>query len=144
MIHRIRRFVVKSLMRAETVIIFHITPNGLTWLLGRGKFVDIDQLRFQASEPSLDYDVICPAGLPVHALADMQLLQKLLVLAVGKLAALVGVEDGGYTETVHGVAYRIQDGGCTPRVSERFQPTIFLLYQSMMAVRYMWLRWSLM
>ena len=97
-------------MGAEAVIIFHITTDRLPQLPGRGKFVDIDELRFQASEPSLDHDVIRPAGSPVHTLAYMQLLHKLPVLAAGKLAALVGVEDGRRAETVHGVPYRLQDG----------------------------------
>lgn len=73
----------------------------------------------------------------------MQQLQKLLVFAAGKLAPLIGVEDGRCAKPVYSVPYRLQDRLYTHGIGE-IQPTIFLLYQLMVAVRYMWLRRSLM
>ena len=52
-----------------------------------------DQLRFQAAEPALDHNIVCPAGFTVHALADMQSFQKLFILVACKLASLIRVEN---------------------------------------------------
>ena len=117
-------------------------PAAAAW--ARCKYVNIDQLTFRASEPALDHDIICPPGLAAHTLGDVQVLQKLLALAAGKLAALVGV----LRSPVHQICPQrpVSPPGriVRPGYHRRFQTTIFLLYQSMIAVRYMWLRRSLM
>ena len=118
MIDLIRRGIAQGFMGAQAVIIFHIASDGLPQLTWRGKFIDINQLCFHASEPPLNHNVICPPGLPVHALADVQVLQKLFVLAAGKLAALIGVEDRWCAKSVHSVLYRLQDGLYPQRIGE--------------------------
>ena len=69
----------------------------------------IDFLRLEGAEPTLNHDVVGPAALSVHALADMEFLQKLPVILTGELAALVRVQDARYTELFHRLAYRFQN-----------------------------------
>lgn len=54
---------------------------------GIGELVDVDPLDFETVEPALDHDVVRPATLPVHALANTETLQQNLVLRTGKLAS---------------------------------------------------------
>ena len=42
-----------------------------------------------ATEPALNHDIVRPARLPVHALLDVQIAQKLLVFVACELYALI-------------------------------------------------------
>ena len=45
------------------------------------------------TEPVLNHDIICPVALPIHTLPDLKTFQQSLVLCVGKLTTLIGVQD---------------------------------------------------
>ena len=58
---------------------------------------DVDSFCLQAAEPALNHEVICPAGLTVHALTDVEFLQEGFVFCAGELTALIdGVRFDGY------------------------------------------------
>ena len=46
---------------------------------------------FEAAEPSLNHDVVCPAAFPIHALTDTVFLYKVNVLLTCKLASLIRI-----------------------------------------------------
>ena len=58
-------------MGPESVVAVDIVLNGASQLPGIVVLVDVDSLRLEAAEPALNHDVVCPAGLAVHALAGM-------------------------------------------------------------------------
>ena len=117
-IDRIRRLIRQRFMRAERVIVVDITSDRLAQFSRRVKFVDVNQLRFQAAEPPLNHDVVCPARLPVHALLDVQIAQKLLVFAACKLYSLIRIKNCWSSEFVHSVADGIQDWLNPQRIGE--------------------------
>ena len=48
---------------------------------------------FEASEPALDHDIICPSAFSIHALPDPISPDKIYILLTGKLAALIGIQN---------------------------------------------------
>ena len=66
----LRRLVIQSLMRPQGIVITDILADSLAQFLRRTEFIDVDHLRFQTAEPTLDHDIVRPTGLAVHALAD--------------------------------------------------------------------------
>ena len=118
-------------MRTQTVVLVDVVFDTGTELTHGGVFFDVNLLGLQAAKPPFNHDVVRPAGLSVHALPDVQRLEQFPVVIAGELAALVGIDDGRNAVAFH----------CFP---DCFQPTILRLYQSMIAVRYMWRRFILM
>jgi len=55
-------------MGTNRVIFLNILLDFLAQLPGGMKFVDVDQVRFQAPEPAFNHDIVRPAGLTIHAL----------------------------------------------------------------------------
>ena len=47
---------------------------------------------FEAAEPTLNHDVICPAAFAIHALPDAVYLYKINVLLTCKLATLIRIQ----------------------------------------------------
>lgn len=80
-------------MGTQTVVVINVASDRLPQFPGGAEFIDVNQLRFQAAEPALDHNIVCPAGFTVHALADMQSFQKLFILVACKLASLIRVEN---------------------------------------------------
>ena len=76
-------------MRLDGVVLFDVLADQAAQISRRVVFVGIQLLHLQAAEPPLDYDVVRPAALAVHALTDVQVAEKLLVLVARELAALV-------------------------------------------------------
>ena len=76
-------------MGTDGIVEVDILADALAQLLRAAKFIDIDQFGFEAAEPALDHDVVRPAGLAVHALANVEVSEQLFVFITGKLAALV-------------------------------------------------------
>lgn len=105
-------------MGPQGIVIADILANFLTQLFGRTELINIDQLSFQTAEPTLNHDVVGPAGLAVHALPDPQRLEEGFIAVTGKLTALVRVEDGGNAATLHRRAYSVQNGRCFQRVGQ--------------------------
>lgn len=81
-------------MRTDAVVLFDVPADQAAQLSRRVVFVRIQLLHLQAAEPSLNHDVVRPAALAVHALANMQAAEELLVLVAGELASLVGMNSG--------------------------------------------------
>ena len=104
-------------------------------LLRTAVFIDVDEFRLQAAKPTLDHDVVCPAGFAVRALADVKFLQKLLIFVTGELAALARFQDGGNAIALHGILDNLHDR-LVSNVSDSVQPAILRLNQSITAVRY--------
>ena len=80
-------------MRTQTVVVIDVASDRLPQLPGGAEFINVNQLRFQAAEPALDHNIVCPTRFTVHALADMQSFQKLFILVACKLASLIRVEN---------------------------------------------------
>ncbi len=94
-VHLLRRLIVQRLVRPNGVVLLDVGPDRFPELTGRAVLVEVDLLGLQATEPSLDHDVVRPAGLAVHALGDLELLQQRLILPAGKLRTLVRIQNGG-------------------------------------------------
>ena len=71
------------------------------------ELIDVNQLRFKTPKLPLDHDAVCPVGFSVHALADVQIFQQLLILVAGELASLIGIEDFRGPELVYCTAYSV-------------------------------------
>jgi len=76
-------------MRTHRVVLVDILPNELPQIFRRLVFRDVKAIAFQAAEPALNHNVVCPAGLAIHALPNAEIRKKLLVIIAGKLASLV-------------------------------------------------------
>lgn len=100
------------------VVVRNIAANEHPQISRRRIFVRIDLLRLEAAEPALDHDVVRPAALSVHALADAELPQESLVRVACELASLIRVQYGGNAMLFHGIPDRLQDEGHIQRVRE--------------------------
>ena len=69
------------------VVVIDVASDRLPQFPGGAEFIDVNQLRFQTAEPTLDHNIVCPAGFPIHALADMQSFQKLFIRVACKLVS---------------------------------------------------------
>ena len=65
-------------MRTRRVVLGNVLPDELPQFLRRPVFVDIKALTFQAAEPTLDHDVVRPAGFAVHTLLNAEIAKKLV------------------------------------------------------------------
>ena len=84
----------------------------------RVKFVDVDQLCFQTAEPPLNHNVVCPAGFSIHALTNVKVSQKLLVLITGELTSLVRIQDSGGAKAVYRLPDCLQYRGGIQRIRQ--------------------------
>ena len=104
---------------ADTVIGIDVASDASVKILRGPKLFDVDVLGFEAKEPTLDHDVILPAGLTVHALSDTEGFQKLLVVIAGKLTALVRVKNCRDVAVFHGGPDCVQYRPGIQRIGER-------------------------
>lgn len=96
------------MVRTDCVVFPDVFCNGVA-KPRRAVLVDIDLCLLQTAEPALHYDIVGPALPSVHALRNIVFLQEVSVLGVGKLTALVAVENRGSTVPFHGVSYSLQN-----------------------------------
>ena len=80
-------------MAAFVVVSPDVVADCLARLLDVVVLRQVGLFVFERPEPALDHDIVSPAALAVHALADAVFLQELLVFAAGELASLIRVED---------------------------------------------------
>ena len=80
-------------MAALEVIHVDVVADGLASLPDVAVLREIGFLILECPEPPLNLDVVGPAALAIHALADVVFLEESLVLLAGELASLVGVEN---------------------------------------------------
>ena len=80
-------------MAALEVIHVDVVMDGLASLPDIAVLREIGFLIFECPEPPLNLDVVGPAALAIHTLADVMFLEECLVLLAGELASLVGVEN---------------------------------------------------
>lgn len=66
-------------MRSERIVIVDVAADRRPQFLRTAVFVDVNQLRLQAAEPTLNHNVVRPTGFAVHALTDVQLSEQALV-----------------------------------------------------------------
>ena len=114
----LRRGVVESLMRTQGAVFLDILTDHPAQLPERTELVDVDQLGFQAAEPALDHDVVYPSGLAVHALQNVQRLEKGFVLGTSELTALIGIEDSRGPKAFRGTPDGLRDRRSLQSVGE--------------------------
>ena len=68
----LRGMILQGGVGTSIVIGIDVIGNATAKFFWATKFVDVDELGFEAAEPTLDHDIIRPAGLSVHALPDMK------------------------------------------------------------------------
>ena len=88
-----RCFITDCRMLTFKVVRMDICSYGCSGFFQTAVLCQIGLLIFEASEPSFNHDIICPAALSIHALTDMVLLQEVHLFMTGKLASLVRVQD---------------------------------------------------
>ena len=76
-------------MGPYVVVIIYVLVNQTSKLSWGAIFVRIELLRFEATEPTFNHDVVCPAAPAVHTLTDIEVTKQILVIITGKLAALI-------------------------------------------------------
>ena len=108
----------QRLVRPDGVVFFDVPADQSAQLSRRFVFVGVQPFHLQAVEPTLDHDVVRPAALAIHALADVQVEEKLLVLVAGELASLVGVQNGRQAVCRHGFPHSMDDRGRVERVRQ--------------------------
>ena len=85
--------IIQCCMRTFCIVAVNIVSNSLTQFTWSLKFIDVNQLTFQAAKPSLNHNVVCPACFSVHALLYLIFFQPALIIFAGKLTALVRIND---------------------------------------------------
>ena len=118
MVYLIGGGIVQRLVGPEAIVAVNVLPDGAAQSPGIVVLIDVDSFCFQAAEPALDHDVIRPAGLAIHALTDVEVFQKVLVLGAGELTALIRVGDSRGAVELHGIPYRPDDGTGVQSVGE--------------------------
>ena len=90
-----RRVEAERLVAPRVVVLLHVARDEPSELGGSLVLAYPHALGLEAAEPPLDDDVVDPAGLAVHALADAFAREKPLVGGRVENRPLVGVEDRG-------------------------------------------------
>lgn len=79
-------------MTALKVVGVDILPDGTPCLLNVIVLRQISFFILEATEPSLNHDVICPPAFPVHALTDPIFLYEVNVLLTCELTSLIRIQ----------------------------------------------------
>ena len=74
------------------VVSVDILSDGSSGFFDVSVLCQISFFIFEAAEPTLNHDVICPAAFAIHALPDAVYLYKINVLLTCKLATLIRIQ----------------------------------------------------
>ena len=84
-----RTFIAYGLMASFKVICVDVSANCFSCFFEIGIFCEIRFLILEASEPSFNHDVICPATFTIHTLTDSVVADEVNIFIAGELAALI-------------------------------------------------------
>ena len=87
-----RCLIVKCRMTPLKVVSVDILSDGSSGFFDVIVLCQISFFIFEAAEPTLNHDVICPASFAIHALPDAVYLYKINVLLTCKLATLIRIQ----------------------------------------------------
>ena len=87
-----RCLIVKCRMTPLKVVGVDILSNSLSGFSDVIILCQIGFLILEATEPTLNHDVVCPAAFPIHALADTVCLYEVNVLLTCKLTSLIRIQ----------------------------------------------------
>lgn len=133
-----RCLIIKCRMTPLKVVSVDILPDGSSGFFDVIVLCQISFFIFEAAEPTLNHDVICPAAFAIHALPDAVYLYKINVLLTCKLATMIRIQylRFCYLEYFFKALMTI----LVSSVSSTSQPTMQRLCQSITAVKYRKLR----
>ena len=89
-----RRQALKFCLNATIVVVIQVGDEFLLEMFHRVEVVKIEQFTLQQSEEIFYHSIIQTVALPAHALNDTVIGQRLLVMLVLVLSALIGVQNG--------------------------------------------------
>ena len=87
-----RCLVIKCRMTPFKVVNLDILSDGSPSFLYVVVLCQISFFIFEASEPALNHDIICPSAFTIHALPDSVFLYKVNILLTCKLTALIRIQ----------------------------------------------------
>ena len=87
-----RCLIIKCRMTPLKVVSVDILSDGSSGFFDVIVLCQISFFIFEAAEPTLNHDVICPAAFAIHALPDAVYLYKINVLLTCKLATLIRIQ----------------------------------------------------
>ena len=87
-----RCLIIKCRMTSLKVVSVDILTDGSSGFFDVIVLCQISFFIFEAAEPTLNHDVICPAAFAIHALPDAVYLYKINVLLTCKLATLIRIQ----------------------------------------------------
>ena len=84
-----RCFVIKRRMASLKVVSVYILSDSGSGLTDVTVLCQVSLFILEATKPSFNHDVICPAAFAIHALPDSVILYKVNVALTGKLTSLI-------------------------------------------------------